>query len=68
MRKAQKQRKIQSEIHYKKAMLERFFSVFKESDTLSKEREMRVIKHLDNQRKEILTRVFNGLIINRDAC
>ena len=49
-------------------MLERFFSVFKESDSVSKEREMRLISHLDNQRKQTLTKFFNSLILNRDAC
>ena len=56
-------RKIfESETQHKRGMLARFFSVLRKADSLGKERELRLIDHLETKRKRILSALIHVLL------
>lgn len=61
-------RKIaESTTMHKKNLLARFFSVFKETDALGKERESRMIDHVGRKRRQILMTTLSALLTHRDT-
>ena len=57
---------IESDFAYKKAMLARFFSVYKTADQMGKAREKRLVDHLEAKRTSVISMVFDALVQRKE--